>query len=104
MFEDDGFRCSDHHCRLENHKLNVDYVNYSSNDDCDSCKESCRYNVSCGGVQCGKGAGCKLIKVDVCGVDAVHNQQQEDASYRTCMKYDKGTPKLFKIINETSGF
>ena len=60
--------------------------------------------MSCGGVQCGKGAGCKLIKVDVCGVDAVHNQQQEDASYRTCMKYDKGTPKFFKITNKTLGF
>jgi len=100
LFEDDGFRCSDKHCRLEMHENNTDYVDYNSNDDCDACKESCRYNVSCGGVQCGKGVGCNLWKVDVCG--DLYKQQRENASYRTCMKYDEGNPRVLRITHETS--
>ena len=55
--------------------------------------------MSCGGVQCGKGAGCKLWKVDVCGISS--KQNHENALYRTCMKYDEGNVGDLKIANET---
>ena len=94
LITDDGFRCSSKHCRLENYKNDTHYGYYNSNDECNACKNICRNDVWCGGVECGKDRGCKWWKAGNCGT--LEKQLRDDPSYRTCMKYDEGEDKDLK--------
>ena len=87
---DDEFRCSSKHCRPEKHMQgkSYDYDIYSNNSDCELCKDICRNDTNCGGVDCGGTVSCTWWKVGICG--SLEKQAREDSSYRTCMKYDEG--------------
>ena len=92
---DDGFRCSSKHCRLEHYKNNTHYGYYNLNDDCSDCKNICKNDSWCGGVECGEIRGCKWWKVGNCGT--LQMQLRDDPSYRTCMKYDEGDDNDLEI-------
>ena len=85
---DDGFRCSSKHCRQEKHEKGKDYGLFWHFSNCTLCKEECKKNISCGGVDCGGTRDCTWWKAGICG--SLEKQARVDPSYSTCMKYDKG--------------
>ena len=85
---DDGFRCSSQHCRAEKHLSGTEYKVYNNISDCKLCKDICRNDTNCGGVDCGKTVSCTWWKVGICG--SLEQQARDDPEYSTCMKYDEG--------------
>ena len=64
---DDGFRCSSKHCRQEKHEKGKDYGLFGHFSNCTLCKEECKKNNTCGGVDCGGTRDCTWWKAGICG-------------------------------------
>ena len=82
------------------HTKGIDYDVYTKNGDCKSCKEICRNDTNCEGVDCGHTVSCTWWKVGICG--SWLTQSSDDAAYTTCMKYDKGSDFNYTIYLHTS--
>ncbi len=70
------------------HDNGTEYRFYDSNFDCDSCKNMCKNDTTCTGVECGQKRKCVMWTAGSCGT--LEQQSRDEPTYRTCMKYDEG--------------
>ena len=78
-----------------------DYGSYNTSGGCSACKDKCRNDVNCGGVECGGKRWwqkCNWWKHGFCGTSDL--QTIDVTGQYTCMKYDAGKFYILAVLTK----